>query len=330
MSEASHSELRVIDAIRSALDTELSRDPRVCIFGEDVTVGGPFGATNGLAEAYGVDRVVNTPISEATVMGLAIGAALAGRRPVVEIMFIDFITLAMDQLVNHAAKLRYMSGGQLSVPLTIRAQGGATGAMGAQHSQSLEAWFMAVPGIKVVAPSTAADAKGLLTAAIRDDDPVLFLEHRGLYWSKGEVPDGEYSLPLGEAVVRRPGRDATVVAWSAMVAKAIQAAEDLAGAGIEVEVIDLRSLVPLDLETIVASVRRTGRLVVAHEAVEQGGPGGEILAAVSTAAGAALTAPGVRVGAPSTPVPAAADLEALFVPSAEKIAAAVRRVMGRS
>lgn len=333
-------EQRTIDAIREALDEALAADPAVCILGEDVTVGGPFGATKGLVERYGEERIRNTPISEATVVGLAVGAALAGLRPVVEVMFVDFITLAMDQLVNHAAKLHYMSGGQLRVPLTIRVQGGASGAMGAHHSQSLEAWFAHVPGLKVVAPATPADAGALLGAAIRDDNPVIVLEHRGLYWTRGEGPDGpaagavaaeaDAALAHGRAAIRRPGRDATIVAWSRLVGTALEAAGQLAGEGVEAEVVDLRTLLPLDIETVLASARRTGRLVVAHEAVESGGFGAEIAARVQAAAGPGLAAPVARVGAPFAPVPAAPGLEALFVPSADRIAAAVRGLVAAS
>ena len=322
-------ELRTIDAIRAALDESLAADPAVCVLGEDVTVGGPFGATRDLAERYGERRVRNTPISEGTVVGLAVGAALAGLRPVVEVMFVDFITLAMDQLVNHAAKLHYMTGGQLRVPLTIRVQGGAVGAMGAHHSQSLEAWFLHVPGLKVVAPATPADARALLLTAIRDDDPVVFLEHRGLYWTRGEVPDVPDDVPFGRAAIRRSGSDVTIVAWSRMVGTALDAAEALAADGIEAEVMDLRSLAPLDIGTIAASVRRTGRLVVAHEAVERGGAGAEIAATLPTVASDALRAPVARVGAPFVPVPASAELEALCVPSAARIVDAVRDTVGR-
>jgi pyruvate/2-oxoglutarate/acetoin dehydrogenase E1 component len=322
------SELRTIDAIRGALDEALATDPTVCILGEDVSVGGPFGATKDLADRYGELRVRDTPISEGTVVGLAVGAALAGLRPVVEVMFVDFITLAMDQLVNHAAKLHYMSGGQLRVPMTVRVQGGAVGAMGAHHSQSLEAWFAHVPGLKVVAPATPADARDLLLGAIRDDNPVIFLEHRGLYWTRGDVPADASPVPMDRAVIRRPGADVTIVAWSRMVETALAAAQTLAGEGTEAEVIDVRSLVPLDVETIVASVRRTGRLVVAHEAVEFGGVGAEIAATVSTAAPAALRVPVERVGAPFAPVAASPELEALFLPSAERILDAVRRTTG--
>jgi pyruvate dehydrogenase E1 component beta subunit len=242
-------------------------------------------------------------------------------------MFADFLTLAMDQLINHAAKLHYMSGGQLRVPLTVRVQGGAVGAMGAHHSQSLEAWLAHVPGLKVVAPATPGDAGALLTAAIADDNPVVVLEHRGLYWTRGEAAPPGFLTELGRAAVRRPGRDATLVAWSRTVTTALEAADTLAGDGIDVEVVDLRSLTPLDLPGLVASVRRTGHLVVAHEAVEQGGFGAEIMARVQAAAPDALAAPPTRIGAPFVPVPASPELEAMFVPSMEAIAAAVRRVV---
>jgi pyruvate dehydrogenase E1 component beta subunit len=323
------SEQRYIDGIRGGLEIELARDPRVMILGEDVTVGGPFGATKGLVDRFGPARVRDTPISEATIVGMAVGAALAGQRPVVEVMFIDFITLAMDQLINHAAKLRYMSGGLLSVPLVIRAQGGAQGAMAAHHSQSLEAWLTHVPGLHVVAPSTPADARGLLQAAIRADDPVVYLEHRALYWTKGEIPDGDDAalVPLGRAAIRRPGRDVTIVSWSRTVQTALAAVNDLAADGIEAEVIDLRSLAPLDLDTVLASVARTGRCVVAHEAVLTGGFGGEIAARVSEAAWESLRAPVVRVGAPAVPPPFSPELENRFVPDAAAIAAAVRRTL---
>src|SRR6266403_5229053 len=239
------SEQNFLEAIRAGLHEEMSRDSSVYLFGEDVAMGGPFGVTSGLAEAFGVNRVANTPISEGTVMGLAVGAATAGLRPVVEIMFIDFITLAMDQLVNHAAKLHYMSGGQLTIPLTVRVQCGISGAMGAHHSQSLESWLAHVPGLKVVMPSSPADAKGLLKAAIRDDNPTVFIEHRGLYWSKGQVPDSDHIVPIGKAKVLRQGDHVTIVALSSTVAPALAAADDLAAEGISAEVIDPRSISPL-------------------------------------------------------------------------------------
>lgn len=318
------------EALGDALREELGRDPGILILGEDVAVGGPFGVTKGLAEEFGQNRVINTPISEGTVVGLAVGAALLGARPVVEVMFTDFITLAMDQLVNHAGKLHYMSGGQLRVPLTVRVQGGALGGWGAHHSQCLEAWFQHIPGLRVVIPSTPADAKGLLKSAIRDDNPVLFVEHRGLYASRGEVPGGDHVVPLGVAAIRRSGRDVTLLALSRMVSVALEAAEELAAQGISVEVIDPRSLAPLDLDTIVASVKKTGRLVVVHEAVVTGGVGAELAARVQEAAFDYLDSPILRVGAPFAPVPASLELEKLYVPGAARVASAVRDALGEN
>jgi len=319
-------ELRLIDAIRVALDEAMANDPAVCLLGEDITLGGPFGATKALVDRYGELRVRNTPISEGTVLGLAVGAALAGLRPVVEVMFVDFITLAMDQLVNHAAKLHYMSGGQLRVPLTIRAQCGAVGGMGAHHSQSLEAWFAHVPGLKVVSPSTPADAKGLLRAAIRDDNPVLFLEHRGLYWVRGEVPEG-VEVPLGRAVVRRAGRDVTVVSWSRTVATALDAAAALAAEGLDVEVVDLRTLAPLDKPTLLASVRKTGKALVIYEDNLTGGYGAEVAAVVAEEAFTDLDAPVRRLGGPDVPaMPYSHPLQDWFMLNPEKIAAAMRQL----
>ena len=318
-------ELRYIDGIQQALLEEMSADATIRVLGEDVTLGGPFGATKGLVEEFGDSRIINTPISEATIVGLAVGAAVTGLRPVLEIMFIDFITLGMDQLVNHAAKLHYMSGGQLEVPLTIRATGGVGGGYGAHHSQSLEAWFTHVPGLKVVAPYTPSDAKGLLKSSIRDNNPVLFLEHRGLYWSRGEGLAADEVVPLGQAVIRRPGRHVTILAVSKMVGVALKAAEKLAEEGIDAEVIDPRTLAPLDLETIVASVKRTGHLVIAHEAVETGGVGAEIASRVQEAAFNELAAPVLRVGAPFAPVPTSIVLERAFVPDEGRIIDAVRQ-----
>jgi acetoin:2,6-dichlorophenolindophenol oxidoreductase subunit beta len=318
-----------LEAIRAGLHEEMSRDPTVYLLGEDIALGGPFGVTNGLAEAFGKNRVVNTPISEGTVMGLAIGAALSGLRPVVEIMFIDFITLAMDQLVNHAAKLHYMSGGQLKVPLTVRVQCGISGTMGAHHSQSLESWFSHVPGLKVVMPSNSADAKGLLKSAVRDDNPVIFIEHRGLYRSRDEVPGGDVVVPIGKAAVVREGKDVTIIALAKLVQSSIEAAADLSQRGVSAEVIDLRTLSPLDIETITASVRKTSRLVIVHEAVEQGGIGAEIATRVQQEAFYFLDSPIVRVAAPFAPVPASPSLEKHFVPGKDQISDAVRKVLGR-
>ncbi len=318
--------MNFLQAINEALLEEMKADPCVYVLGEDVAVGGPYGATKGLAEEFGENRVINTPISEGTVVGLAIGAALQGLRPVVEIMFVDFITLAMDQLVNHAAKLRYMSGGQLCVPLTIRTACGVSGAWGAHHSQSLEAWLAHVPGLKVVMPSTAADAEGLLRAAIRDDNPVVFVEHRALYYQADELTSENFEL--GRAQVRRPGRDVSVIAIGRMARVALEAADELAESGIEAEVIDPRTLQPLDLEALAASVRRTNRALVIHEAVVPGGIGAEIAAQLQAAAFDYLDAPIGRLGAPFAPVPAGPSLEAAYVPGKAAVVAAVKRLLG--
>jgi pyruvate/2-oxoglutarate/acetoin dehydrogenase E1 component len=321
-------EIRYIDGLRQAIEREMERDSSVIVLGEDVAVGGPFGVTAGLAKRFGERRVINTPISEDSIMGVATGAAIAGKRPIVEIMFIDFVTLAMSQLVNHAAKLRYMSGGQLSVPLVIRLQQGAVGGWGAQHSQSLEAWFQHVPGLKMVAPSNAADALGLLRAAIRDDDPVLFLEHRGLYFRKDEVVDPELVPSLSSAKVMVSGDDLTIITYSKMVWEAMAAAAELAQRGISAEVIDLRSLSPLDMDTLVRSVERTHRALVVHEAVMHGGLGAEIAARFQESAFDWLDAPVHRLGAPFAPVPASPVLEDAFVPNARLIVASVERMLG--
>ena len=318
-----------LEAIRTGLEEEMRRDASIYVFGEDVALGGPFGVTKGLAEEFGANRMVNTPISEATVMGLAIGAATAGLRPVIEVMFIDFITLAMDQLVNHAAKLHYMSGGQLRIPLTVRVQCGISGVMGAHHSQSLESWLAHVPGLKVVMPARPADAKGLLKSAIRDDNPVVFIEHRGLYWVKGPVPDGEVLVPIGKAALLRQGEQITIVALASMVGPALTAAAELAAQGISAEVIDPRTISPLDIDTLAGSVKKTGRMIVAHEAVEESGIGAEIVARVQQQAFHYLDSPITRVAAPFAPVPASPILEQQFLPSKEKIVAAVRETMNQ-
>jgi pyruvate dehydrogenase E1 component beta subunit len=323
------SELTYIGAITRTLAHSMRDDSRVVVIGEDVAEGGPWGATAGLVDEFGPERVRNTPISEAAICGVAIGAAQSGLRPVVEIMFVDFVTLALDQLVNQAAKAHFMSGGQLTVPLVLRTQGGAGQRGGAQHSQSLEAWLTHVPGLKVAMPSTAADAAGLLAGAIADPNPVVVVESKTLYFRREEVPDGVPPARFGEAAVVRRGRDATVVALGQLVPEALAAAEELAADGIEVEVIDPRTLVPLDLETIVASVARTHRLVVAHEAVTQGGFGGELAAQVQEAAFDELDAPVARVGAPFAPVPFSPPLEDAYVPGRADVAAAVRRLVGR-
>ena len=321
-------EIRYIDGLRRAIEQEMESDASVIVLGEDVAVGGPFGVTAGLVERFGERRVMNTPISEDSIMGMATGAAIAGKRPIVEIMFIDFVTLAMSQLVNHAAKLRYMSGGQLSVPMVIRLQQGAVGGWGAQHSQSLEAWFQHVPGLKMVTPSNAGDALGLLRAAIRDNDPVLFLEHRGLYFRRDEVADLELVPDMRTANVVLPGDDLTIVTYSKLVWEAVTAAEQLAARGISAEVIDLRSLAPMDMVTLVNSVKRTSRALVVHEAVLHGGLGAEIAARLQETAFDWLDAPVHRLGAPFAPVPASPVLEDAFVPNAKLIVASVERMLG--
>jgi pyruvate dehydrogenase E1 component beta subunit len=314
--------------VTSALAEAMRADERVLVLGEDVAEGGPWGATAGLAEEFGAERVRNTPISEAAITGIAIGAAQSGLRPVVEIMFIDFLTLALDQLVNQAAKAHFMSGGQLQVPLVVRTQGGAGQRGAAQHSQSLEAWLTHVPGLKVAMPSTAADAAGLLTAAIADPNPVVIVENKTLYFRREFVADEREEVPLGRAKVVRPGRDVTVVALSRLVHESLAAADELAGEGIEVEVVDPRSLVPLDLELIVESVAKTHRLVIAHEAVERGGFGAELAAQLQNTAFDELDAPIERVGAPFTPIPFTPPLEDAYLPGRGEVIAAVRRVLG--
>jgi pyruvate dehydrogenase E1 component beta subunit len=318
-------ETTYVKAITGALAAAMRADDRVFVLGEDVAEGGPYTATAGLAQEFGGGRVINTPISEAAITGVAIGAAQSGMRPVLEIMFIDFITLALDQLVNAAAKAHFMSGGQLTVPLVLRTQGGAGYRGGAQHSQSLESWVAHVPGLKVVMPSRPCDAAGLLASAIADPGPVVFIEHKALYFRSGPVPEPAEPVPLGRAVTLREGRDVTIVALSRLVGDALAAAELLAAEdGIEAEVIDPRTLVPLDLAAIVASVERTGRLVIAHEAVEHGGFGAEIAAQVGAAAFDQLDAPIVRVGAPFAPIPLSPPLEDAWLPGAGDVVAAVR------
>ena len=320
------SETTYLRAITATLAEAMRADPRVLVLGEDVAEGGPWGATAGLAEEFGAARVRNTPISEAAICGIAIGAAQSGLRPVVEIMFVDFVTLALDQLVNQAAKAHFMSGGQLRVPMVLRTQGGAGQRGGAQHSQSLEAWLTHIPGLKVVMPSTAADAAGLLASAIADDNPVVYVENKTLYFRSEDLPQAR-PVPIGRAQVVRSGRDATVVALSRLVHESLAAAEELAADGIEVEVIDPRTLAPLDLDTIVESVARTHRLVVAHEAVAHGGVGAEIAAEVQAAAFDELDAPIARVGAPFAPIPFSPPLEDAYLPGRDEVAAAVRSLV---
>jgi pyruvate dehydrogenase E1 component beta subunit len=325
-------EITYAEALNEALREEMRRDGSVFVMGEDVAVwggGGIFGVTKGLVEEFGPERVRDTPISEEAIAAVAVGAAATGSRPVAEIMYVDFIGLAMEPIVNQAAKLRYMFGGKARVPLVIRAQEGAGRGNAAQHSQSLEAWFCHIPGLKVVTPSTPADAKGLLKTAIRDDNPVIFLEHKALYFTKGAVPEGDVTVPLGVADVKRVGRDVTVVGVHTMVGKALQAAQRLADEGIELEVIDPRSLVPLDEATIVESVQKTGRLIVSHEAYTRGGYGAEIITRVIEAAFDYLDAPPVRVCARDVPVPYSAVLETAALPQVDDLVAAARALMNR-
>jgi pyruvate/2-oxoglutarate/acetoin dehydrogenase E1 component len=323
-------ETTYLKAISATLLDAMHEDARVFVIGEDVAEGGPYGATAGLAEEFGTERVLNTPISEAAICGVAIGAAQSGLRPVVEVMFIDFITLALDQIVNGAAKAHMMSGGQLSVPLVLRTQSGAGQRGAAQHSQSLESWLTHVPGLKVVMPSRAVDAAGLLRSAIADPNPVVFIENKALYFKRQDVPDDPQPVPIGVANTLRKGRDVTIVALSRLVGDALGAADRLAEEGIEAEVIDPRTLVPLDLETIVESVQRTNRLVVAHEAVKMGGFGAEVAAEVGAAAFDDLDAPIERVGAPFTPVPLSPPLEDAYLPGADEVYTAAHAALGLS
>jgi pyruvate/2-oxoglutarate/acetoin dehydrogenase E1 component len=310
-------------AIGATLARAMRADERVIVLGEDVAEGGPYGTTAGLADEFGAARVRNTPISEGAVCGVAIGAAQAGLRPVVEIMFIDFVTLALDQLVNQAAKAHFMSGGQLTVPMVLRTQGGAGQRSGAQHSQSMEAWLTHVPGLKVVMPSSAADAAGLLQSALEDPNPVVFVEHKSLYFRREELlVEPPEPVPLGQARTLRSGGDLTIVATSLQVYDALRAAEWLGEDGIEAEVIDPRTLVPLDVDALAESVARTGRAVVAHEAVAAGGFGAELAAQLQETVFDCLEAPIQRVGAPFTPVPVSPPLEDAYRPGAEQIHAA--------
>ncbi|HUW08880.1 MAG TPA: alpha-ketoacid dehydrogenase subunit beta [Anaerolineae bacterium] len=330
--------MSIAEALRQAIREEMQRDERVFCIGEDIGIDGGFGGaftvTLGLSEEFGHDRILDTPISEAAIAGVAVGAALAGMRPIADVQYGDFLFCAMDQLANQAAKLRYMSGGQLSIPMVMRAPVGAT-ARGAQHAQSLEAFFTHIPGLKVLAPSTAYDAKGLLKSAVRDENPVLIFEHKLLYGSKGprsergaispvgEVPDEEYLVPIGKGAIRREGEDVTIVAKLLMVYRALAAADELAAQGIEAEVIDPRTLVPLDKELILASVRKTGRLVIAEEDNLTGGWAAEIAAIVADEAFVWLDAPIKRVSAPDVPPPFAPVLESEYVPDKKKIMDAV-------
>lgn len=335
---------KIADALRQALIEEMERDPDIFCIGEDIGIlGGPYGVTQGLLERFGEARVLDAPISENAIIGAAVGAAMSGLRPMAEIQFNDFLTCAMDQICNQAAKIPFMMGGQLSVPMVIRAPIGATG-RAAQHSQSLEAWFMHTPGLKVVIPSTPYDAKGLLKTALRDDNPVMFFEHKLLYGGTSTggkaltavdglgddfkpAPDEEYSIPFGVAEVKRRGSDVTIVATSMMVHKSLGAARKLAEEGIDVEVIDLRTLVPMDEEAIISSVAKTGRLVIASEDVSMCGVGAEIAALVAEKAIFYLDAPIKRVSVPNTPIPFAPTCENAVIPNEETIIRAVKSIL---
>ena len=321
-------ELRFAHAINRALVDSMEADDAVVVFGEDVALpGGPFGVTRGLMDKFGENRVRDTPISEAAITGAAVGAAMSGLKPVVEIMFIDFITLAMDALVNQAAKARFMFGGQFSVPMVVRTpHGGGVGA-GPQHSQCLEAWIAHVPGLKVVCPGTIADAYGLLRAAIADPDPVIYVENKSLYAMKGDLPDPPPLVEIGDANIVRAGSDVTLVTYGAMLPRSLKAADQLAIEGIETEIVDLRSLQPWDEDTVLSSLTRTHRLVVCHEAVEAFGIGAEIVARMIEIGFDEFDAPPLRVAAPFMPPPYAPSLENEFIPSVDKIADAVRRTL---
>jgi acetoin:2,6-dichlorophenolindophenol oxidoreductase subunit beta len=323
-------ELTYREAVRDAMATAMRKDDDVFIMGEDIAeMGGSMGVTQGMLEEFGPERVRNTPISEMAIVGAGVGAAMAGMRPIVEIMYQDFTTLAMEQLVSQAAKHRYMSGGQVKVPLTVRTQGGAGWSPGAQHAQQLEAWFVHVPGLKVVFASTPADVRGLLWTSIYDDNPILFFEHRTLYGIKGEIPDEIEPIELGKGRIHREGDDVTVVATGRLVHETLGAAETAAEDGISVEVFDPRTLQPLDEEMLLASVKKTNRCVVAHEAVTRMGWGAEVAAVVQEKAFDYLDAPIERVGAKFCPIPFAPVMEEYVVPHAQDVLAAVKRTVGK-
>ena len=323
-------ELTYADALREALREEMIRDPNVILLGEEIGVfNGVYKVTRGLLDEFGPERVRDTPISEAAIAGAAVGLALAGLKPVAEIMYMDFLPICMDQLSTQAAKMRFMSGGQLNVPMVLRTQYSLGRQHGSQHSQFTPAWFLQVPGLKVVLPSDPNDAKGLLKSAIRDPNPVLFVEGGLLYRTKGPVPEEEYTTPLGKAAVKRKGDDITIVAVSRMVGESLSAARKLEDRDISAEVIDVRTLQPLDLDAIVESVKRTSRLVIASDDVKRGGVGAEISASVTETAFDYLDAPIMRVACPDTPIPFSPQLEQLYMPSAESVVKAVDTVLGR-
>ena len=318
------------DALNQALREELRRDPNVFVIGEEVgEYGGAYKVTEGLIQEFGPERVIDTPISEEAIVGAGIGSAMVGLRPVVELMTINFSLLALDQIVNHAAKLRYMSGGQVSVPVVIRAPQGAGLQLGAQHSQNLEAWYAHVPGLKVVIPGTPVDAKGLLKSAIRDNNPVIFLEHEILYGMKGEVPEEEYTIPIGVAEIERSGKDVTLISYSRMRTLCMKAADQLAEEGIETEVIDLRTLKPLDTETIISSVKKTHRAIVVEEDWRFAGMGAQIVDTIMLEAFDYLDAPVFRIAAADVPMPYSKPLEQLALPSVDEIISTAKKLVGR-
>ena len=313
-------ELMYREALNQALAEEMRRDPLVFTMGEGIAErGGSYKVTEGLFKEFGPERVLDTPISEASFTGCGVGAALVGTRPIVEILFIDFTGLIMDQIINQAAKYEFMSGGQGRVPMVLRTQGGAGNGLAGQHSQSLEALFYHIPGLKVVMPATPYDAKGLMKASIRDDDPTIFIEHKLLYMTKGEVPEDDYIVPLGQADVKRSGDDVTLISYSYMTLKCLEAAAALAAEGISVEVVDLRTLTPLDKETILESVEKTGRAIVVHEAVKRGGVGGDIASMIMEEAYDDLDGPVMRICGKNTTIPYNLELEKVCVPSVEDI-----------
>lgn len=321
-------EIMYRDALREAIDEEMARDKTVFIIGEGIAErGGSYKVTEGLLEKYGPKRIRDTPIAEAGMIGVGVGAAIAGARPIVEILYIDFAMLGMDMIVNQAAKFRLMTGGDGRVPFIMRTQGGTGGGVAAQHSQSLEAMFYHIPGLKVVMPSTPSDAKGLLKYALRQPDPVMFLEHKHLYMTKGMVPDGEHIIEFGKGDIKRPGKDVTVIAWSNMVPRTLEAAEKLAAEGIEVEVIDPRTLVPLDKEMILTSVAKTNRAVIVQEAVRRGGVASDIASIIQEEAFYHLDAPIEIVAGLNIPIPFNLELEKASVPQVDDIVAAVKRCL---
>lgn len=308
------------EALNEAMREEMQRDPNVFILGEDVGFfGGAFKVTDGLFAEFGEKRVIDTPIAEGLIVGAAIGAAMVGLRPIAELMTVNFALLAMDQIVNHAAKIRYMFGGKAKVPLVIRAPGGGGKQLGAQHSQSLESYFVHCPGIKVVMPSTPRDAKGLLKESIRDNGPIIFLEHEHLYNTKGEVPPEEYTIPIGKAAIKKSGRDLTIVAYSNMVLTAQEAAKQLEKEGISIEIVDPRTLNPLDIHSIIASVKKTNRVIIVEEDWKTGGVGAEIASQIYENAFTSLDAPIIRIAGKDTPMPYAKNLERAAIPQVEDI-----------